>query len=70
MGCSKRLQGDSMKIGDLVKYYNTDDFDTQLVGVIVGGDCDDTDPNLSVWMVKGEDGDTQVHFERHLEVIA
>ena len=27
-----------MKVGDLVKYYNTLDFDTQLIGIIVGSE--------------------------------
>ena len=54
-----------MKVGDLVKYYNTVDFDTQLVGVIVGSEEWKGDGNLIIWKVQGEDG-TSIHFERHL----
>jgi hypothetical protein len=57
-----------MKIGDLVKYYNTVDFDTQLVGVIVGSEEWKGDGNLIIWEVHGEDG-TSIHFERHLEKV-
>ncbi len=57
-----------MKIGDLVKYYNTLDFDTQLVGVIVGSEEWKGDGNLIIWKVQGEDG-TSIHFERHLEKV-
>jgi hypothetical protein len=55
-----------MKIGDLVKYFNSIDFDTQLVGVIVGSEEWKGDGNLIIWKVQGEDG-TSIHFERHLE---
>ena len=57
-----------MKAGDLVKYYNTVDFDTQLVGVIVGSEEWKGDGNLIIWKVQGEDG-TSIHFERHLEKV-
>ena len=57
-----------MKVGDLVKYYNTVDFDTQLVGVIVGSEEWKGDGNLIIWKVQGEDG-TSIHFERHLEKV-
>ena len=57
-----------MKVGDLVKYYNTLDFDTQLVGVIVGSEEWKGDGNLIIWKVQGEDG-TSIHFERHLEKV-
>ena len=57
-----------IKVGDLVKYYNTVDFDTQLVGVIVGSEEWKGDGNLIIWKVQGEDG-TSIHFERHLEKV-
>ena len=57
-----------MKVGDLVKYYNTLDFDTQLVGVIVGSEEWKGDGNLIIWIVAGSDG-TSIHFERHLEKV-
>ena len=57
-----------MKIGDLVKYFNSIDFDTQLVGVIVGSEEWKGDGNLIIWKVQGEDG-TSIHFERHLEKV-
>ena len=57
-----------MKVGDLVKYYNTLDFDTQLVGVIVGSEEWKGDGNLIIWIVAGFDG-TSIHFERHLEKV-
>ena len=55
-----------MKVGDLVKYYNTVDFDTQLVGVIVGSEEWTGTGDLIIWKVEGSDG-TSIHFERHLE---
>ena len=57
-----------MKVGDLVKYYNTIDFDTQLVGVIVGSEEWTGTGDLIIWKVQGEDG-TSIHFERHLEKV-
>ena len=57
-----------MKVGDLVKYFNSIDFDTQLVGVIVGSEEWKGDGNLIIWKVEGSDG-TSIHFERHLEKI-
>jgi len=57
-----------MKVGDLVKYFNSIDFDTQLVGVIVGSEEWKGDGNLIIWKVQGEDG-TSIHFERHLEKV-
>ena len=57
-----------MKVGDLVKYYNTVDFDTQLVGVIVGSEEWTGTGDLIIWKVEGSDG-TSIHFERHLEKV-
>jgi len=60
-----------MKVGDLVKYYNTLDFDTQLIGIIVGSEpwAGKTNKHsVVVWKVEGIDG-TSIHFERHLEKV-
>ena len=57
-----------MKVGDLVKYFNTNNFDTQLVGVIVGSEEWTGTGDLIIWKVQGEDG-TSIHFQRHLEKV-
>jgi hypothetical protein len=60
-----------MKVGDLVKYYNSIDFNTQLVGVIVGSEqwAGKTNKHgVVIWKVEGDDG-TSIHFERHLEKV-
>ena len=60
-----------MKVGDLVKYFNTNNFDTQLVGVIVGSEAWAGKTNIHdvvIWKVLGEDG-TSIHFQRHLEKV-
>ena len=60
-----------MKVGDLVKYYNSIDFNTQLVGVIVGSEPwagKENKYDLIIWKVEGDDG-TSIHFERHLEKV-
>ena len=60
-----------MKVGDLVRYYNSVDFDTQLIGVIVGSEPWGGKTNIYdvvIWKVEGSDG-TSIHFERHLEKV-
>lgn len=57
-----------MKVGDLVKYFSTNNFDTQLVGVIVGSEGWPGTGGLIIWKVQGEDG-TSIHFQRHLEKV-
>jgi hypothetical protein len=57
-----------MKVGDLVKYYNSVYLDTQLIGVIVDSEEWTGTGGLIIWKVEGSDG-TSIHFERHLEKI-
>ena len=57
-----------MKVGDLVKYYNSIYLYTQLIGVIVGSEEWNASGIPLVWKVEGSDG-TSIHFERHLEKV-